>query len=129
MNKKVLFVFTILFLVSGCAVKAGHQFLAKMSNEEITRNLVKKQTSKEEVQKMFGDPEDVDLDSDGGETWVYKYVRSEAKGINFVPIASSFYGGTNDNIRKLKIKYNKNGLVDKFAFSNSKGETRAGLFQ
>ena len=57
------------------------------------------------------------------------YLGSEAKGINYVPIAGSLYGGTNDNIRKLKIKFNNHGILEKYSFSNSKGETKAGLFQ
>jgi outer membrane protein assembly factor BamE (lipoprotein component of BamABCDE complex) len=129
MNKKIFSVLLIAFLSAGCAAKRGHQFLAKMSNEEIAHKLVKNKTSQEEVKVMFGDPEDVDIDSDGGETWLYKYIRSESKGINFVPIVSSFYQGTNDSIKKLKIKFNSNGVLEKFAFSNAKGETKAGLFQ
>ena len=115
--------------VTGCAAKTGHQFLAKMSNQEITSKLIEKKTSKDEVNKMFGDPEDINMASDGGETWLYKYVRSEAKGINYVPIASSFYGGTNDNIRKLKIRFDNHGILERYSFSNSKGETKAGFFQ
>ncbi len=117
------------FFVTGCGAKTGHQFLAKMSNEEIASKLVVKKTTKAEVNEMFGDPEDVDMADNGGETWLYKYVRSEAKGINYVPIANSFYGGTNDNIRKLKIKFDNCGILEKYSFSNSKGETKVGLFQ
>ncbi len=129
MNKKILSTLITLFLISGCAGKTGHQFLAKMSNEEISSKLVKNKTSKAEVTEMFGDPEDIEMGVNEEETWLYKYTRSEAKGVNFVPVVSSFYGGTNDNIRKLKIKFNGCGLVDKFAFSSSKGETKTGLFQ
>ena len=128
MDKKILLSILAL-LISGCGANTGHQFLAKMSNDEVARKLVQNKTSKEEVRSMFGDPEDVDINDESGETWQYKYVRSEVKGVSFVPIAGSFYGGTNDSIKKLKIKFNSDGLVDKFAFSNSKGETKAGLFQ
>jgi len=116
-------------LFSGCAAKTGHTFLEKMSQEEISTKLIHGKTTKVEVIKMFGDPEDVDLRDDGREVWVYKFIRSSAKGVNFVPIANSFYAGTNDNIKRLKISFDTNSVVDKFAFSNAKGETKAGLFQ
>lgn len=89
MNKKVITLIVCL-LVAGCGAKTGHQFLEKMSNQEIASKLIAKKTSKAEVKEMFGSPEDIDMTDDGGETWLYKYVRSEAKGINYVPIASSF---------------------------------------
>lgn len=116
-------------LLTSCAAKTGHAFLEKMSDKDISVKLVKNSTTKEEVQKLFGDPEDVKLHKDGTETWQYKFVRSEAKGVNFVPIVSSFYAGTNDSIKRLKILFNANGTVSRFAFSNSKGETKAGLLQ
>ena len=129
MNNKIFSILITFFLVTGCAAKTGHQFLAKMTNQEISSKLIANKTSKADVTNEFGDPEDIDMQNDGGETWLYKYVRSEAKGVNFVPIASSFYGGTNDNIRKLKIKFNNNGIVTKYSFSSAQGETKVGLFQ
>lgn len=118
-----------LFVITGCAVKTGHQFLEKMSNEDISSKLVKGQTSKNQVKELFGDPSDVDVLPDGKENWVYSYVRSSSKGINFVPYANLVYSGTNDNTRKLKILFDTEGKVEFFAFANSKGETKAGLFQ
>lgn len=114
---------------SGCAVKTGHQFLEKMSNEEISRKLVKGITTKEQVKHFFGDPSDIDVLPDGKENWVYSYVRSASKGINFIPYANLVYSGTNDNVRKLKIIFDTRSKVEFFAFSSSKGETKTGLFQ
>jgi len=116
-------------LICSCAAKTGHQFLEKMSTEEISSKLIKGHTTKEEVKGLFGDPSDVDIMPDGKEQWVYSFVRSEQKGVNFVPYANLVYNGTNDNIRKLKILFTNCGKVEFFAFSNSKGETKTGLFQ
>lgn len=128
MGNKIIYLMMV-FLLAGCAAKRGHQFLEKTSNQEISSKLVAQKTTKEEVNQMFGDPEDVDMTYDGGETWLYKYVRSEAKAANFIPIVGDIYHGTNDNIRKLKIQFNKCGLIERYSFSSSKGETKAGLFQ
>lgn len=128
MNKSIITMVMLLVLTS-CGANTGHQFLAKMSNQEIGSKLVVGKTTKDEVNQMFGNPEDIDMTDNGGETWLYKYVRSEVKAVNFVPVASSFLSGTNDNTKKLKIKFNNCGILEKYAFSNSKGETKVGLFQ
>ena len=129
---KKCYIITIIMsaLLYGCAAKTGHQFLEKMSNEEISKKIVKGQTSKEEVRKSFGDPSDVDILPDGKENWTYSFVRSSQKIENYVPVANWMYGGTNDNIRKLKILFSTNGVVEFYAFFNSKGETtRTGIMQ
>ncbi len=116
-------------LLTSCASKSGHQFLGKMSNQEISNRLIKGQTTKEEVKIMFGDPSDVDLLPDGKENWVYSYVRSADKLVNYVPYANLVYNGTNDNIKKLKLLFTTSGVLEFFAFSNSQGETKNGLLQ
>lgn len=116
-------------LLAGCAAKSGNQFLEKTSDAEIASKLIVHKTTKAEVKNHFGDPEDFDLLSDGKELWTYKFTRSEAKGINYVPYASLFYRGTNDSTRRLKVLFNKDGIVENHTFSHSKGETKMGAFQ
>ena len=110
-------------------MKTGHQFLEEMSETQISQFLIPNQTTKAQVKEKFGDPEDVDFNPDGTETWVYKFKRSEAQGINYVPVASLFYNGTNDTTKRLKIVYDCQNRVNKYAFSQSQGETRLGAFQ
>ena len=57
-------------------------------------------TTKAQVKEKYGDPEDIDFGVDGTETWLYKFIRSDAKGVNYVPIANLFYQGTNNTIKK-----------------------------
>ncbi|ETZ07214.1 hypothetical protein P618_200608 [Holospora obtusa F1] len=129
MHKKLLFIFSIFIFLTGCAVKRGHQFLEDINHEKISRHLIKNKTSKDDVRKKFGDPENVNLAVDGGESWFYHYTRTESKGVNFIPVVDWFYSGANHNTRQLKIKFNRFGLVEHFAFSNSQSETRTGLLQ
>ncbi|MGI4775956.1 MAG: hypothetical protein ACRYE9_03400 [Janthinobacterium lividum] len=131
MKNNILLPFVLLstILLSGCAGKSGHAFSEKMSESEVSAKLIKDKTTKEQVKNMFGDPEDIDLREDGSENWVYKFVRSSAKAVNFVPYANLVYSGTNDTIKRLKILFNAQGTVNRFAFSNATGETKQGLFQ
>jgi hypothetical protein len=114
--------------IVGCGAKTGHIFLEKMSDSDVAEKLTRNKTTKEEVKAHFGDPSDIDLRDNGTEVWIYQFTRSRAKGVNFVPVVSGFYGGTNDNIRRLKIVF-RNGIVENYAFSSSKGETKVGAFQ
>lgn len=113
----------------GCAGKTGHTFLEEISPTDISQALVPCQTTREEVREKFGDPEEIDFDPSGREKWVYRFVRSEAKGVNYVPIVSSFYSGTNDTKKQLIILFDTTGRVTKHAFSTSRGETKLGAFQ
>jgi outer membrane protein assembly factor BamE (lipoprotein component of BamABCDE complex) len=122
-----IILFSLSVLLGGCAAKTGNAFLEKASDSDISSKLIKNKTTKEQVKNTFGDPIDIDF-RDGKEVWVYKFTRASSKAINFVPIAGSFYGGTNDNTKTLKILFNDD-IVEQYAFSSSKGETKAGLFQ
>jgi outer membrane protein assembly factor BamE (lipoprotein component of BamABCDE complex) len=115
--------------LSGCAAKTGHGFLEEMSQEEISKDLIISQTTKAQVKEKFGDPSEVDFDMEGKEKWVYLFTRAEAKGVNFVPLVSAFYRGTNDTIKRLTIIFDTSGKVLRHAFSNSQQETHMGAFQ
>lgn len=127
--KKTTLAIILALALAGCASKTGHQFLEKTSIQEISNKLKKGETTKDQVQAMFGDPSDVKILPNNEETWVYCYKRSALKAVNFVPCASWFGGGTNDNIRKLKILFNAENKVERFSFSNSMSETKGGLLQ
>lgn len=116
-------------LLGACAIKKGHSFLEKMPEPQIASHLVKDVTTKAEAKQYFGDPEDIDHRDDGHEIWTYKFIRSSAKGANFIPIVNSVYAGTNDTTTKLKVIFNKNGTVEKHSLSHMQGQTQTGLFQ
>ena len=71
---------------------------------------------------------DIDLLPDGKESWAYIFVKSTAKGVNYIPYVNLAYSGTNDTTKKLKILFNTNGVVEFFNFNTSQGETKNGLF-
>lgn len=119
--------FTITLI--GCAGKTGHTFLEEQSPQNIQAVLVEGKTTTEEVREKFGEPKDIDFDTNHCEIWKYEFVRSEAKGVNFVPIANLFYHGTNDTTKRLKIIFNQQGILMRYAMSSSNGETKIGAFQ
>lgn len=127
--KKIFIPFVLFIFLVSCAAKSGNQFLDKMSTEEINAKLIKGVTTKEEARSAFGDPSNATVGSDGSEYWVYSFARAAHKGINFVPYANMVYSGTNDDAKGLSISFDKNGIVESYVHTQSKGETKSGLFQ
>ena len=124
-----LYIFILALVISGCAIKTGNQFLESASNTEISCQLVKNHTTKNEVRKMFGDPIDINFTNNNMELWIYKFQKSAAKMGNFVPVFNAFYKGTNDNTKKLQVIFNHDDTVHSFYYSDTQGETKYGLFQ
>lgn len=125
---QILCVVSVALLV-GCAGKTGHTFLEEKSPQEIQAVLVEGKTTKEDVRSKFGEPNDIDFDTNHCEIWKYEFIRSESKGVNFVPIANLFYRGTNDTTKRLKLIFNQQGVLVRHAMSSSNGETKLGAFQ
>ena len=128
-NYNIPIVLISFLLFTGCAGKSGNQFLEKLSNEQLSVQIIKGQTTKSQVIKLYGEPSDIDLLPDGKESWAYIFVKSTAKGVNYIPYVSLAYSGTNDTTKKLKILFNTSGIVEFFTFNTSQGETKNGLFQ
>lgn len=129
MKKLCLILCLVTPILAGCAGKTGNQFLEKTTDAEIATKLIKNKTTKEEVKNLYGDPDDFDLRNNGNELWTYSFRRSSAKGINYVPYVNTFYRGTNDTMRRLKILFNKDGILENYSFAKSEGETKMGVFQ
>ena len=123
--KYILKFFVCIFL-SGCAVQSGNQSLSEKSGEELNGVLVRGKTKQEEVQKMFGEPDDTDILSDGRLKWVYTHVKRKAMLRNYVPVANWFSSGTDDVTRKLLVVL-KDGVVENFSYSTAQGETKGGI--
>jgi outer membrane protein assembly factor BamE (lipoprotein component of BamABCDE complex) len=125
----ILTIIISLILFCACSSKSGNQFLEKLSTEEISTKIIKGETTKSQIQNLYGKPYDIDLLAEGKETWLYIFTKSTAKGVNYIPYVNLAYSGTNDITKKLKILFNSSGIVEFFSLTDSKGETKVGLFQ
>jgi len=124
---KHVLIFCAALIVSGCAVQSGNQTLSEKSSEDLNSVLLRGKTTREEVQKLFGEPDDTDILSDGRLKWIYTHIKKKAMLRNYVPVVNWFSAGTDDTTRKLLIIF-KNGIVDDFSCSSAQGETKGGLF-
>ena len=122
----IVMILGISTFLSGCAGDSGNVKLAKTSNETIDATFVKGKTTQEEVKKVFGEPSDTDIMTDGRLKWTYCHVKSSTMMRNFVPVVNWFSSGTDDTTRKLVVVF-KDGILDDYSSSIAKGETKWGL--
>jgi len=113
---------------SGCAVKSGNVKLEHMEKGNLQKAIVKGKTTQEGVRSLFGEPQSTDFLPDGRQKWRYVFIEKSEKAINYVPVANWFTRGTNDLTKNLVVLFNKDGKVDDYIFSSSKGETNSGAF-
>jgi predicted small secreted protein len=115
-------------LVTGCAVKSGNDKLEDVTSESVGKTIIKDKTTKANVKELFGEPQKVDFLANGQEKWEFLHVRKAAKGVNYVPVANWFVGGTNDTTKSLVILF-EGDIVKNYTTAVAEGETKAGLFQ
>ena len=126
MHIKIIIALFCCLILPGCAVQSGNVVLAKQNRETLDKILVKGETTKEEVVKIFGEPNDIDVLKDGRVKWVYKHIRKSEMARNYIPIVKWFSSGTNDKKRKLIIIF-KDDVIDSVASTLSSGETTFGF--
>lgn len=123
---KIFAVILGLGLLVGCA-STGNQRLANTNAASVNQSIIDGQTTKAEVEALLGAPDNIDFNYANNEKWVYEYKKSQAKGSNFIPVVNIFAQGTNDTKKTLVIVFNKKGVVQNHAYSESKGETNTGV--
>lgn len=116
----------MMLVLSGCVGDSGNTKLAKTNHETINSTFVKGRTTQQEVKDMFGDPDDTDIMMDGKVKWTYQHIKRSAMARNFIPVVNWMSSGTNDTTKKLVMVF-KNGILEDYSTSTSKGETKAGL--
>lgn len=95
-------------LTQGCATNIGN---VKTEDFGSYLQLEKGKSTKEDVHRIFGQPQDVKyLESGSGSIWEYIYARSTMSGATFVPIVGLFAGGNNVDAKVSTFYFNELGV-------------------
>jgi outer membrane protein assembly factor BamE (lipoprotein component of BamABCDE complex) len=94
--------------VAGCVSYHGNK---KITDPEITSQIKEGKTTKAEVEKLLGEPAHVSFDADDAPIWRYTYVRSESRGLTFIPYVGTLFGGADTQTKNMTIKFTKAGIV------------------
>ena len=120
--KKCLFILLILSLV-GCAttgVKVNKDNLSKIKEGE---------TTKEQVIQLLGNPNMVNLTSDGKTILMYHFFEYKTKARSFVPVVGLLAGGGDMNQEILQVLLDENDVVEKYIYNDSNSEIKTGVLK
>ena len=123
----LLLAFLSLLLVNGCAGTAGSREIKDETQESINSKIIKGTTTKQDIHAMFGDPMQTNFTDSGNEVWHYDFFRVKPKAIDFVPFASAFKSGMNQDQKELVILFDQNGVVKNFSLQNFHNDIRQGV--
>lgn len=112
----------VLAIIIACASKSGR----KINYREV-KNIEKGATTREEVRRMFGRPQQTGVLSDGKTFETFMYFTARNKPQNFVPIVGAVSGGMNMEQEILQISFNEDGIVQDFVYTDSPSEIKTGI--
>lgn len=119
MNKSLTaFLLLLAALAYGCASQ-GNRSLARATDDNVAENIEIGKTTKSDVKDIYGSPLSVNFLDSGSEVWKYRYARAHVTGKTFIPIYGAFAGGARGEAKELTVVFGEDGIVQKFAFTDS----------
>jgi outer membrane protein assembly factor BamE (lipoprotein component of BamABCDE complex) len=125
--KKHLLVFAAVVSLVGCA-SVGNETLRAETESSVGQKIVEGKTKKAEVRGMFGSPLKTSFTDGGLEIWTYEFSKVSADAISYVPIVNLFGGSASGKKKELVVMFNKDGIVQRYAMSESDVKQKTGLF-
>ena len=115
---RTLIPFILAALLTACA-SSGR----KLDQSKV--DLIKQDvTTRQEVLKLIGSPENITKDGSGNTTFLYQYFHASAKGANFVPVVNLFAGGVNTKSQSVMIQFGSDDVVK--SITSSMGASEVG---
>ena len=124
--KKVLCLVGVAVLLGGCAT-AGNKAIGETSASAVEAKVVEGKTTMQEVLAAYGVPSRKSFTDGGSEVWTYEYAYATSKAINFVPIVGLIAGGVDVDKKELVILFDKQNVVQRRTFTESKSEVNRGV--
>jgi len=118
--------FAAILLLAGCAT-AGNDAIKGATLESVSAQLIRGQTTKDQVRAKYGQPTSITLNDAGSEQWTYDYARMSATPANFIPIVSMVANQTNVDKTTMVVLFDTSGIVKNFTVSQSQSQVRRGL--
>jgi len=122
--KKTILVCLALNLMqfSACTISDGNPIIA---DDTVMSRIQEGRTKKQEVRRMFGEPESVEFPAAASERWTYIYYSSHIGFHNFIPFVGLVTSGTDSNkMYTFEINFARNGVVKDYSWTRSHGEVR-----
>lgn len=116
-----------LLLSAGCA-SVGNEKLKAESEQSIQAKIVEGRTTKAEVRAQFGSPLKTSFTDGGMEIWNYEFSTLSTDAVSFIPVVSMFGSSASGTRKELVVMFDRAGVVQRFAMSESDVKQRSGVF-
>jgi hypothetical protein len=115
------------FILSGCATM-GNQALKNESEATVQSKIIENKTTKAEIRKTFGSPDETSFTDNGKEIWKYEFAKIKADAVNYIPIVNLF-GSSSSGTKKQLVVLFEGDVVSKYSMSESAHSVKTGLFR
>ena len=106
----------------------GNQALKNESELTVRSKIVENKTTKDDVRKTFGSPDESSFTDNGKEIWKYEFANIKADAVNYIPIVNLFGSSSSGTKKQLVILFEGN-VVSKYSMSESAHSVKTGLFR
>lgn len=112
--------------LAGCS-SVGNGRIAHQTTQSVSQNLVRGQTTQAQVRTLYGDPMKISFTSRGNQIWEYEYTRMHATASDFIPFENLFRADAKGKKDSLVIFFNKQNIVENYAYSSSAVKVHQGI--
>ncbi|MFN2047715.1 hypothetical protein ACKVM6_09445 [Pantoea agglomerans] len=126
MKAKVAGALLTLIVLSGCASTAGNQSIKNETQQSIASKIFKGRTTKQDIQKQFGEPTRKTTVDTNEDMWFYSIMNSNMSAMSYIPIVGLFSNGTDMKSKALTVTF-QGDKVANWTFSESNDTVHTGL--
>lgn len=126
MKAKIAGALLILIVLSGCASTAGNQSIKNETQQSIASKIFKGRTTKENIQKQFGEPTRKTVVDTNEDMWFYSIMNSNMSAMSYIPIVGLFSNETDMKSKSLTITFTGD-KVENWTFSENNDSVHNGI--
>jgi outer membrane protein assembly factor BamE (lipoprotein component of BamABCDE complex) len=112
--------------LSACAT-SGNKRLQNHTETSVSQQIIKGKTKKQEINRLFGEPDNVSFTDSGNQIWTFKFERAVPHITNFVPIVGLFSSGANVSAKELVIMLDHNDVATEYTMRETSQKVKAGI--
>lgn len=118
---KTLITILVVISLTSCAS------VGRRINQDNLNQIEQGTTTRDDVIRLLGSPDQITRDTLGNVTFTYTYMRFQSRPESFIPIIGGFIGGMDTQNQTAVITTDKDGIVQSIASSYGSTGTGTGL--
>ena len=124
---KILSAFLVISTLSfvGCT-STGNQQIKNETNVTLDKKIIRNQTTKSEIKKLFGSPTNV-RSSNGKEIWQYDFQLISKSAVNYIPGIKLLGTSSTETNKVMIINFDGNIVVD-YSMDETKNSSKTGIY-